>query len=89
MADVDYLVIKIDKNDGGNEAPKYLSDIVAGNLQLTETTGSITKKYPLLSIDEVGMDEMANLFHTAKKNLELNPEYNQSRVYVDAITIVE
>lgn len=89
MADIDYLVIKINKNLNGAEAPKYLSDIVEGNLQLTETTGSITKKWALSGVDEVDMDEMANLFYEAKKNLALNPDMNQAHVYVDAITITE
>lgn len=83
----DFLVIKIDKNDGSTDAPRYVTEIVDDMVQMSEVTSGITLKWEMSTVDQVDADELANAFYKVKIALEKIPTLNMARVYVDVLTI--
>lgn len=82
-----FIVIRLDPNDGSS-APKFISNIVNGQLQLAATFADLTYKWDVASIDSDAANALAEAIYNSRKLVEGSEELTGARVYADEVEII-
>ena len=84
----EYLFVKVDFQNGDNEAPRFIKGILDTIPQLaTAASLGFTYVWAAAGWDEIKSNEMVDAVNSARNYFAGSEETNNARVYIDIETI--